>query len=353
MKKPVFLLVAFFFCAAANSQITITTDDMPSVGDTIRTSTTVNLGGIDYEQTGSGFTWDFSALVPLNQQLDTFVSVQSVPLAYWLVFLTAANLAHTMPEFEQIPGFQVTDVFDFYKNSPADYRMVGYGVTLNGLPIPLKFENPDIMYRFPLDYGHVDSSFSDYEIAVPGMGYLGGWKKRYNEADGWGTLITPFGSFETLRLRSDVIQFDSLYIDSLGFGMPLMREFIEYKWMGKGWGLPLCQVTDDGLAPVIAYIDSVRNLNPVTAASVVSGNNDLQLFPNPAFDDLWIRGTFHNSVITVMITDPSGRIVMYETLPVHGDGIPLRISLKDITPGLYLLGIRDGDQWHWSKVMVK
>ena len=41
------------------------------------------------------------------------------------------------------------------------------------------------------------------------------------------------------------------YIDSLGFGFPVLRNFTEYKWLANDFGLPLCTVTDDGLLPMI------------------------------------------------------------------------------------------------------
>jgi hypothetical protein len=288
MKSTIRLLFLLLAANSINAQIVIDQSDMPSAGDTIRQSASIDFGFLNYEETGNDFTWDFTGLMPFSQSVDTFVSVQETPWLYQLVFFTSSNLAQKLIEFDQFPGFQVTDAYNYFKNSSSDYRLVGNAVTLNGIPIPNKFQNPDIIYRFPLAIGNLDSSQSSYEISIPGLGYTGGWKKRVNLADGWGTLITPFGSFEVIRIKSEIIQYDSIYIDSLGFGLPVTREYTEYKWLGQDFGVPLCTVVDDGIIPTISYIDSVRDLM-IAREDEIMDHKTTRIFPNPVRDEMVIE----------------------------------------------------------------
>ena len=76
-------------------------------------------------------------MFPLSQSVDTFVSVQETPWVYQLVFWGSANLAQPLKDFDFFQGFQVTDVYDFFKNTSSDFRKTGYGVTLNGIPLPI------------------------------------------------------------------------------------------------------------------------------------------------------------------------------------------------------------------------
>jgi len=284
MKTTFLLFAAILFTSISSpGQITIDQDDMPDVGDTIRQSATLNMAGINYTQSGNDITWDFTQLVPLSQSIDTFVSVGSTPWIYQLVFIypIVSTIASPMHELEQIPNMPVTDAYEYYKESSSSYSFVGYAATINGIPLPLKFNSPDVIYKFPLSIGGSDSSLADYNAGVPGIGYISGWKKRVNHADGWGTLKTPYGSFPVLRVRSDILQYDSLYLDTLGQGMHFLREYTEYKWLGKNHGLPLCTVTEEGPTTTINYIDSARNL--------LSGFREYPLhpkgmciFPNPA-----------------------------------------------------------------------
>ncbi len=280
MKKISAILFASLISIGIFGQITITSSDMPEPGDTIRQSTSVDIGLVNYEQTGNDFTWDFSALTPFSQRVDTFVSVGETPWLYQILFFTSANMAQPGISFDQLPGIEVTDYYNYFKNSSSDFRSVGFGITFTGIPIPNKFDEPDKIYQFPIQTGNVDSSYSVHSIGLPSLGYYGGWKKRVNYTDGWGTLTTPYGTFETLRIKSVVQQFDSIYLDSLGFGIPFYQEFVEYKWLGNGHGLPLCTVKDDGILQTITYIDSVRNLSVGIPDSKLQTNVDI--FPNPA-----------------------------------------------------------------------
>ncbi len=336
------------------SQVIISQNDMPNAGDTIRKSNTVNLGLIDYSSTGNNYSWDFSSLIPLTQSVDTFVSVSQTPLIYQLVFLLSANLAQQGFEFNQFQGFQITDSYNFYKKSNSDYRLVGYGVTLNGIPIPNKYSSADIIYRFPLSAGNVDSSYSTQEISIPGIGYLGGWKKRVNHADGWGTLSTPYGTFNTIRVKSEIEEYDSIYVDSLNIGFPFVRNYTEYKWLANGFGIPLCTVTDDGLLPTISYIDSVRSIFvgvPETNLKLA----DFRIYPNPVKDELTLDLNLNKaSVVSVYLYSTDGRVIaelMNQQQTSANDPLVFNLGSYKMNRGLYALMISVDGKTYCKKFM--
>jgi hypothetical protein len=338
------------------SQIVIDQTDMPDPGDTIRLSTTYDISGIEYEMTGENYTWDFTNLEPVLQRVDTFVTVQETPWVYQLIFFLSANLAKKQFEFDLIPGFEVTDVYEYYKSSNADFRSVGYGITLNGIPLPNKFNDPDIIYQFPLNYGNIDSSFAEYGLGIPGIGYSGGWKKRLNFADGWGTLHTPFGSFETIRIRSEIQQYDSLYIDSLGFGLPIYRELVEYKWLGKDHGMPLMKVADDGLLPGFVYIDSVRStFTQLTENRLI--HEKPNVFPNPTGGNLTIEFLeLPSSLKDIIFYNDLGRQVLRidAGLVNQKEGsINLDLSAAGLSEGVYYMVLYFGDLISMSKVILR
>src|SRR5210317_870451 len=61
------ILLLLSISIASTGQINITSGDMPNTGDTIRQSTNITTGGINYMLTGENYTWDFSTLFPLVQ----------------------------------------------------------------------------------------------------------------------------------------------------------------------------------------------------------------------------------------------------------------------------------------------
>ena len=175
----------------------------------------------------------------------------------------------------------------FMKNSDEDIREVGYGVTLEGVSLPIQFQQIDTIYRFPLQYGNVDSAHSYFEIDVPDMGYLMISKFRKNTVDGWGTLITPYGEFQTLRVKTEIVEYDSLYSDSLGIGMPVTRNITEYKWLANGYPEPVLLVSEEGLIITASYIDSVR-YSFLGVPEVNKNKFDFSVYPNPCSDYLSI-----------------------------------------------------------------
>ena len=353
MNKPIILILLLVFPYSLFAQITIDQNDMPQSGDTIRLSSAIDFENLNYEDTGNDFVWDFSELSFFSQRVDTFVSVSQTPWLYQIVFLLSANLASPGLNFDQLPGFQVSDYFNYYKNSSAQYKSVGFGVTMNSIPIPNKFNDPDIIYRFPLSYGEVDSSLSNFELNIPGLGYYGGWKKRVNHADGWGELITPYGTFETIRIKSDIIQFDSLYIDSLGFGFPILRNYTEYKWLGKDFGLPLCTVTDDGLLPTIEYIDSVRSF-VTTSVYASTLKQTISVKPNPFMNSITICLSDVDSDVDIRIFNLNGEMVytsFSDQFSTSNDIRTFHVNNLNLPVGIYLLNVRTKEENFIHKII--
>lgn len=251
--------LVLFSGLAAFGQISFDHNDMPNVGDTIRYNVTYNTSGFDYMSSGPGYSWDFSGLNSLlPQEADTFVHVWSTPLLYQLVFFypLVSTIASPQADFTLIPGLEMTDMYSFFKESNSDFREVGSGMTINGIPLPTLYSDPDIVYKFPVQFGNADSSASSFGIQIPDLGYYGRVKKRKNIVDGWGDISTPFGNFQALRMITTIVQTDSIYIDALGFGFPITTETREYKWLVNGFGRPVVKVVESGILPTrIEYLN--------------------------------------------------------------------------------------------------
>jgi len=250
-------------------QISVDVSDMPVAGDTLRVSVANNIPE-DFDNTGVDTTWDFSSLQPLNQRLDSFVAATSTPPEFWLFFIPGIETNLASPRSGSfVPGLSVTDAFTFYNKTATAFNDLGYAVKVQGIPFPLRYDEPDTYYKLPLAILSTWSSESAYSLPIPGIGYYGVQRTRTSMVDGWGNLITPFGTFQTLRVKSHVIQKDSIYIDSLQSGIVINRDINEYKWLGKDQGIPLLTITEEG--PVVSglYRDIPRL--PVTPFSISLG----------------------------------------------------------------------------------
>jgi hypothetical protein len=307
-----FLLLSTFlglFSFQPFAQIIISSGDMPVPGDTLRRSNTFVLDGIDYLSAGPDQTWLFDELTVVSQQVDTFVNVSETPSLYQIFFNNQfiypdykATVAQKLTSFSGIPGLTLEDTYLFIKNTDEEIREVGYGVTLDGIPLPIQFQQIDTIFRFPLEYGDIDSAHSMFQVDVPDLGFLLMSKSRRNTVDGWGTLTTPYGEFQTLRVKTEITEYDSLYSDSLGVGIPVIRNYIEYKWLANGYHEPLLVVTDEaGIGVTASYIDSVRSTF-LEVPRVRKPEFSFNVFPNPCRDYISVSYELKdNSDVTISV----------------------------------------------------
>ncbi len=251
-------LIALAAAGGLKAQITVTQADMPIPGDTLRVSLT-NIVPAGYAAASMDTSWNFSMLEPLSQRLDTFVSVTTTPPVYQLLFVLTggANLASPLGG-GLLPGVPVSQGFSFYKNNASGYSDLGSAYTVQGLPLPLKYDVPDKLYQFPMTPGLSWNSASGYEIALSGMGYYGTQRVRSSVVDGWGPVTTPFGTFQSLRVKSDLVIHDSIYIDSMATGFPVDRVITEYKWLAAGKGIPVLQINEEAGMATAIYRDIYR-----------------------------------------------------------------------------------------------
>ncbi len=196
MRHPIALLLFLVASATAQAQITIGSEDMPERGDTVRFYTSSGQG-LDLSLTGAGVIWDFSALAIGAPGADTLLPVSSAPQLYQFMFSNtllfpqnAANYGVKGIGFG-IAGFQLDDFYDFYKTTNSGFRNVGFGATLQNAPLPTRRVPVDIIHRFPLEFGNVDTSLSKFSISVPSLLHFGQEQVRASEVDGHGTLIPP------------------------------------------------------------------------------------------------------------------------------------------------------------------
>jgi len=363
------LTPALLLCIlTVQAQITIDDSDMPSAGNKIRVSIGDISSGIDYNTTGPNQLWDFSNLQWISQDVDTFLTIGQTGLTFQLAFANIPlnpNRANSATKGTlQAPSFagvSVSDVLAFYYNSSTAYKQVGYGANINGIPTPMSYTNHDVIYTFPLNFGLTDTSDSDLHINLPSLLYYGFTQKRINNCDGWGTLITPFGQFDVLRIKSTLIVRDTVYLDSLGIGFGFNRPVRrEYKWLGKSKGIPLLQInTNVGTGgnetiTQIRYQDSLRVLSvnePVGKAPEIS------VYPNPATDAIWIElSILKQAEYLIELVTVDGKTVTEIFNGNLSAGKSTVVFLpkqhQQINKGVYILKLKGDGYLNYKKIII-
>ena len=366
MKKILLLFVFFASFSGVKAQITITQSDLANVGDTLRVSNATNT--IDPTPTGANYTWNYDFLTPNSQWVNSFDNPATFPSPFNLfAFISSYGLKQYTPA-DTIPivNIKLENAYGYFKKSSSDLREVGYGLSVNSLPVPFMYNPQDVVYKFPLQYGDRDSCYSEFgPPAVAALPYYYGQKiHRINEVDGWGTLTTPYGTFPALRVKTTLTIRDTIsYTGGINFAFPRPLQY-EYKWFKQGGKIPYLQVnaSDVGGNPVVSqifYRDSVRAGVIQIGAGVNESANlnfGLQVFPNPAGEVVFMQYSLDNTQdVKIELTDIAGKTVYSRTSVkqqpgTHLDFVDLRVL--DLKNGTYLLRLYAGEGSATEKIVL-
>ena len=369
MIKNIFLISGLFICTVLRSQtpITIISSDMPDENDSVKVSVNNTIGIVDPSLSGPNHNWDFSALTPNTQQFEKFDSPQEFTSPYNLLF-SPINTSYGRNNYEfasiSLPGgTQITEAYDFFKETTSQYKQIGSGYTVNATPIPFYYTSVDVIYEFPMNYLNADNCDYKYCLNIPGMGYYGEKGHRENLVDGWGTLTTPFGTFQTLRIKSTVAAIDSIYYSSFGFGTNITRPLrYEFKWLATGMKIPVLKIDASDVAGTITvnnvrYIDSNRiDVPQVGIVENIAESPTLFVYPNPCVNEVMLHFNITKTApVKIIIFDVFGKTVadIVNQIQIKGTYQKL-ISTKDLhlSPGIYFLNLQTNNYSEVQKIVV-
>lgn len=277
-------LIALLSIDLSFSQVVYNSTNFANIGDSIHVSkSSTGLGGFDFVQTGADYLWNYESL-PYSTQGDIKWSDPSDAgyKATWCLtnlimfgcntqFANFTNLAFNNLDSLQYGSFEVSNVVEHYKKSNNNllYKMLGGTLLIGGLPIIKisEINDSDTVYNFPLEYNDIDSCSNDYTIKISGDStkYVS-YYKRYNHVEGWGSLITPFTTFDNvLKLKTTITKVDTLFFG--GNSYQYIDTLIEFKWFDPDFKVPVLEVKANKVGQNIVttgitFIDSLRCVDP-------------------------------------------------------------------------------------------
>ena len=351
MKK----LLLFVFASAAlfsEAQITITSSNTPSSGDTARlslaaTSQLSSSDVTDYKLTGANYIWNFDSLKPIGQTIRKFVPA----LTY--NYLTSGFLEKTADTLNLFIA-KFTNVCDIFKKNSSSFYMDAWGVTYSIVPfgIPNNYSDKDELVVFPLNYLDRDSTtFAMSTISNSLIPF--GFKKhglRITEADGWGFIRTPYGTEPCLRVVTTQYSIDSIKasIPVGTFTLPINIGYPnyvrKYQWLTLGEKVPYLEITgtlagNNFLPNEVRYRDRIRyfaGINEVTSDKIA-----LAIYPNPSTAELnFIMPS--RGVYEIEVNDMQGRKILYNKFDNENSINKNTINVSELAPGIYSGRISNG-----------
>lgn len=310
-------LVMFVFSVSIQAQITITNASLPNIGDTVRYSI-ANINSVgDYTSTGTNYVWHFDTLKVIGQDRRDFTNNTPYPF-FSGPGKFGEKIADTIVS-QNIPGFgsvSITDFYQFYRNLPTVFDVEGAGVKINGVPVPSFYSDKDELYLLPIHFGQRDSTTFKFSTAtstaIPIVYKKSGY--RITEVDGWGTITTPYGTFNCLRVVTTQYSKDTIIFNSMVGPIRLGFNNYQrsYQWLSNAEKIPILEVSGNinNMGNFIPNMVRFRDNYRVVGVNEISEKSEhLNVYPNPASNILNIPNIFRNSSIQIQIYNTLGQLV--------------------------------------------
>ncbi|MDP2387530.1 MAG: PKD domain-containing protein [Bacteroidota bacterium] len=258
----------------SKAQSTYNSTDLSANGDTLYL-TSSQLGAQNFDTTGANVFWDYSMLIGNGQRVLEWRAPNQTGFSFaqWPYLYNASNVntSSTDGRTIMIGNLQYSDPNDYYlKNSLAlEQRASSYKISVGSTAFNVKnvYTSADVIYKFPLNYGNIDSSQASFTTSISTLYYRESSIKRVNKITGWGSVTTPYGSFaNVLKLESYSTQIDSIAVDTL---QPVQDTIYtrELKWLDPSKGYPVLTVTqikvgNNYVTNQVEYIDNKQYFQP-------------------------------------------------------------------------------------------
>ena len=261
------LIILFFCCCNAGlfAQSTYTMANFASSGDTFyltKAATAIT----NFDSTGENISWNFSSLTGASQRRLIFrlPTQAGFSAAQWPYLYNSnnVNLSSTDEQTIAILGLQQTNPNDYFlkNNNYLREKAASYTVVISNIPVNVRnvYDNPDTIYKFPLQYNSTNSSKAAYTINISGVYYHHAEIYRKDTVKGWGTVTTPYKTFNNaLQLISTVTQIDSVAINNQPVISNDTLSYREIKWFDPAEKNPVLYVkqTKTGNVYITTYVE--------------------------------------------------------------------------------------------------
>lgn len=338
MKKLFTLLTLALVYISSQAQWSFSSGDFPAVGET-QDYTSADTVGFNPGPSGSGQSWNFSALNNLNSTTWRMVTPSTAPQGANYPAATHAwvNSAND---------------YRFYKvNTDTVYLLGEKSIASTNC----HYLDSGAVMAFPFSFGN---SISDSMIGQYADGFISQVTRKGEvsvEYDGSGTLTTPLANYTNVaRIHRQFSHNDSSWTGAANAIL-----FIdEYEWYVQGTHFPVMYYKDQTLV--------LNGGNPQITRTVLyagthvgvdgSQHNALQasLFPNPSNGNSAIRFTLPQAEqVAVSVYNIAGSRVS-QTTGSYGQGShEIALNMDQMPKGIYMVHIQAGTEQTTQKLVVE
>ena len=320
MKNLYLILPLLFFSYIASGQPVIS-NVVPNFGDQF----VLNQAELAASpgSSGANVTWDFS-----DQTIDEFTGNYTVKLPSEVEgsdMFPDASMVWTV----DLEGMVLASFMSFENNTFSDY---GTKSDFGGTPMGIKYTDPIDHFTYPLAYENSGSDdYSGSTFGATGDNSITGTESYI--VDGYGTIITPFGTYENV-LRITATGTETISV----LGSEIVTERIQTSWYSSDYPIPVMVILTDE-----SFMAGVPTESTETMSALVSYNststgltdrdnqNSFDIYPNPTADQITVKADGLNASSTLNIYSASGKLT--KEVSLNGNEL---IDVSALSPGIYI-----------------
>lgn len=352
MKTTGLVIIATAFLHIASfAQPTINSGDVtPSIGSSI---TGADATYVDPGSAGANQTWDLSGMVPDIVSTNTFLAPSGLPGSD--SFTGATHGVYT-----PIDGTDV--IYGYLSFDNNQLEDLGYYATGPELDMLYYYPNPKTLLVFPLEFNNSFSDTYQSEVEIQDeSGTMLSVETGTIDAlvDGYGTLITPEGTYEdVLRIQYNR---EGTTVVSLAGNQLFSSETTstEYQYYKSGYPIPLASVRTTVITAMGNVVEDSQSggyfigLN-VGLAENESPFNSVQVYPMPASTHIELQLNAKAGAKTdFTLLSNTGKTVHLWNRHVLNEGHnQLRLELPQLAAGIYLLQINTPQGMYTERVVI-
>lgn len=319
MKKFITIIGSIILTHILYAQPTFDNSVMGAIGDswtwTGWDATEFNVG-----VEGEDITWDFSG-ISITGPATLYKNVNPAATPFVGTF-GLATLASTTDDMN----------YSYSQVTATQFNNLGAG----SVAATVSYSNPETILTFPLTYDVTNDDTFGAMFTSGGISFNRSGDVHM-EADGYGTLILPTGTF-TNALR---VKLEEDYGDE-SIGLPVAvnidYNFDNYYWLVEGITGPVLyygKLETTTLAGSTTVEVGFLNGDAVAAVNDAQlSDNVITVYPNPASDIIFIGNTLAIDFEYISLYDITGRLVL-QSAASNNQIIPLQIF--DLPAGIYTL----------------
>ncbi len=339
--KQSFWVLCLLFSIQAFAQPVLDNSYFPTIGKAFSGRSFSKTAPLPPIQEGANITWNFAGLDSV------YITDYSFAFRNKNVLNTDSGSRYPSATSAYVSFFGTDSIENFHQVSGNDLLYLGNN--LKGADFAERFTTPRIDLRKNLAFEETFTHQSLSKFSTSGFSKYSKYRDTITYA-GYGTLITPFATYENVILIKKSFSIDFAFNQNGPYTFGYLGR--NWLWYIPGYGLPYMRYGEEINLEVegeILYSGFVGFIPVVGNVKTFSGR-ELKLIPSVLKSDpgqtIQVSG-MENRSATVLLTDAMGRMVRKTQLK---DGV---FQISNLSAGIYSVHVQSEEGAAVLKLMVQ